>query len=137
MARDPRKLRVFAVADSLVPSIYQHTRSFPAEERFGLIAQMRRAAVSIAANIVEGCGRTKTQDYLRFLAIANGSAYELGYLVSLSARLGMMASSDAEALSKQAGHIAASLTALIEALDQSDAGKTKPRAKAKNQEPKA
>ena len=117
MPRDPRNLRVFAIADSLVPRVYEHTRSFPGDERFGLTAQMRRAAVSIAANIVEGCGRTKTQDYLRFLTIANGSAYELGYLVGLSARLGMLSRPDADTLSRQAGHIAASLTALIEALD--------------------
>jgi four helix bundle protein len=120
MPRDPRKLRVFALANSLVPAIYEHTRSFPADERFGLVVQMRRAAVSIPANTVEGCGRRKTQDYLRFLSIANGSAYELGYLAGLSARLGMMAPDDADALSSQAGHIAASLTALIESLDGAD-----------------
>ena len=120
MPRDPRKLRVFTIADTLVPAIYEHTRSFPADERFGLVVQMRRAAVSIPANIVEGCGRRRTKDYLRFLSIANGSAYELGYLVGLSVRLGMMTRENADALSSQAGHIAASLTALIESLDGAD-----------------
>jgi four helix bundle protein len=120
MPRDPRKLRVFTIADTLVPAIYEHTRSFPADERFGLVVQMRRAAVSIPANIVEGGGRRRTKDYLRFLSIANGSAYELGYLVGLSVRLGMMTRENADALSSQAGHIAASLTALIESLDGAD-----------------
>jgi len=83
MPRDPRKLRVFALADGLVPEIYGATKSFPTEERFGLVSQLRRAAVSVPANIVEGCGRRKTNDYLHFLNIATGSAYELGYLLGV------------------------------------------------------
>ena len=113
-------LRVFGLADALVPQIYEATKTFPADKRFGLVAQMRRAAVSAAANIVEGCARRTTQDYLRFLSIANGSAYELAYLLGLSARLGMIAQQKANVLADGAGHIAASLTALIESLDQAD-----------------
>jgi four helix bundle protein len=117
MARDPRKLRVFALADALVPDIYQATKGFPSEERYGLVAQMRRAAVSIATNIVEGCARRTTKDYLNFLTVANGSAYELTYLLGLSTRLGMLAEQASESLSTRSGEIAAGLTALIKALE--------------------
>ena len=120
MARDPRKLRVFGLADRLVLSIYDITKAFPDDEKFGLVSQMRRASVSIPTNIAEGCGRRTTSDYLRFLTIATGSAYELAYLLGLSARLGMIAQQKANVLADGAGHIAASLTALIESLDQAD-----------------
>jgi four helix bundle protein len=136
MPRDPRKLRVFALADVLVPEIYAATKSSPAEERFGLVSQLRRAAVSVPANIVEGCGRRKTNDYLHSLNMAKGSAYELGYPLGLSARLDMMPTKDAGVLQDKCGHIAASLTALIDSLehaDEPDAGrprqKPKPRLK--------
>ena len=121
MPRDPRKLRVFGLADDLVPEIYQATRSFPDEEKFGLVSQMRRAAVSIAANIAEGCGRRTTADYLRFLAIATGSAYELGYLCGLSGRLDMLKRAHASTLQSRCGAIAASLTALVDSLENADA----------------
>ena len=120
MPRDPRKLRVFGLADELVPVIYEATRTFPPEEKFGMVSQMRRAAVSIPANIVEGCGRRSTADYLRFLNIATGSAYELGYLCGLSGRLGMLKNVEASKLKTECGQIAASLTALIESLERAD-----------------
>ena len=117
MARDPRKLRVFVQADALVPDIYLVTKGFPSEERYGLVAQMRRAAVSIASNIVEGCARRSTKDYLNFLNIANGSAYELTYLLILSTRLGILAAPVSTPLSTRSGQIAAGLTALIHSLE--------------------
>ena len=133
MARDPRKLRVFVQADALVPDIYLATKGFPCEERYGLVAQMRRAAISIAANIVEGCARRSTKDYLNFLNIANGSAYELTYLLGLSARLHMLSSATAESLSTRSGQIAAGLTALINSLEE----KARERREEPVSEPKA
>jgi four helix bundle protein len=76
--RDHRKLDAFRLADSLVLLTYRETRSFPASEQFELVRQMRRCAVSVAANIVEGCGRESEKEFLRFLYISFGSLRELG-----------------------------------------------------------
>lgn len=100
MSRDHRKLRAFELTDSLVISVYEHTRQFPREEQFGLTSQLRRAAVSSAANIVEGCARETTADYLHFLTMSLGSLRGSGYLIDLSSRLGYI---NGEAPAKLAG----------------------------------
>jgi four helix bundle protein len=68
--RDRSKLRAFELADQLAIAVYRSTASFPKEEMFGLTSQMRRAAVSVASNIVEGCARDSLADYVHFLGIA-------------------------------------------------------------------
>ena len=88
--RDHTKLRAFELADQLALGIYRITREFPREELFGLTSQLRRAAVSIASNIVEGSTRQSTAEYLRFLEIAYGSAHEVEYQLSLANRLGYL-----------------------------------------------
>lgn len=86
--RDHSKLKAFELADEIAVQIYQVTRKFPKEEIYGLTSQMRRAAVSVPSNIVEGCARESQAEYLRFLEIAFGSLRELGYQYGLAKRLG-------------------------------------------------
>jgi len=86
--RDHEKLRAFELADKLALAIYKATSSFPKEEIYGITSQMRRAAVSVPSNIVEGCTRESHSEYLRFLEISFGSLRELHYQFSLSTRLG-------------------------------------------------
>jgi four helix bundle protein len=68
---------VWQKAMELVTETYNHTKSFPKEERYGLTSQLKRSSVSLPSNMAEGYGRNSTQDYVRFLRIANGSLYEL------------------------------------------------------------
>lgn len=86
--RDHTKLRAFELADEVALLIYRITREFPKEEIYGLTSQMRRAAISVPSNIVEGCARESQAEYLRFLEIAFGSLRELHYQLSLAKRLG-------------------------------------------------
>lgn len=116
--RDHRKLRAFELADNLALEIYRATREFPREEQFGLTAQMRRAAVSIPSNIVEGCVRHTEADYLRFLDIAYGSVRELEYQVSLAMRLEYMAAVDGLKVTDVAAETARVLNGLIRSLRQ-------------------
>ena len=88
--RDHRNLRAFQLADELALLVYRETTGFPKEEMFGLTSQIRRAAVSVASNIAEGCGRSSDVDFLRFLDISNGSLRELQYQISLANRLGYL-----------------------------------------------
>ncbi|MFN2549484.1 MAG: four helix bundle protein [Myxococcales bacterium] len=74
MARDPNKLKVFELADQLMINVYRATQRFPVAERFGIQSQLRRAALSIPTNVVEGCARQTLREYLRVLSIALGSA---------------------------------------------------------------
>jgi four helix bundle protein len=114
--RDHRKLRAFELADALVLSIYAATKTFPKDEQFGLTSQIRRAAVSIASNIVEGCARKSQADYLRFLDMAFGSTREVGYQLSIAARLGYLPVSADEKLSGQVDETAKVLAGLLRSL---------------------
>jgi four helix bundle protein len=96
VARDHRKLKVFELADELVVDLYERTRGFPVEERYGLQAQVRRAAISVPTNIVEGCARATGKEYAQFLRIALGSASEVRYLLGLAGRLEMASTGDLE-----------------------------------------
>ncbi|MCL4812047.1 MAG: four helix bundle protein [Vicinamibacteraceae bacterium] len=96
MARDHTKLTVFTTAHELALRVYSVTSSMTAAETFGLRMQLRRAAVSVPTNIVEGCARSSRREYLRFLDIAGASASEARYLVQLAQELGLLPESAGE-----------------------------------------
>lgn len=79
-----KELKVWQNARKIVKEIYLNTKDFPADEKYGLISQMRRSAVSIPSNIAEGSGRNTDKDFKYFLNVALGSAYELQTLLILS-----------------------------------------------------
>ena len=84
-------LRVWELSHGLALEIYKVTGGFPAEERFGLTGQLRRAATSVATNIAEGSKRESARDYGHFLNIAEGSVAEVEELLMLSRDLGLVA----------------------------------------------
>ena|SRR5689334_15268470 len=119
--RDHRKLRVFALADELALQVYKVSKRFPAAERFGLTNQLRRAAVSVAANIVEGATRPSEVEYGRFLTVAYGSAQELEYELSLAARLGYLGFADSAQILNLASQTSRALYALNQTIAASAA----------------
>jgi four helix bundle protein len=82
-----RDLIAWQKAMDLVEQVYEATADFPIDERFGLTQQLRRGAISIPSNIAEGHAQRSTQEYRRFLSIANGSRAEIGTQVLLAFRL--------------------------------------------------
>ena len=114
--RDHTKLRAFELVDELAMLVYQITAEFPKEELFGLTSQIRRAAVSVASNIVEGCARDSEADYLRFLNIAFGSLRELHYQLNLSKRLGFLPNEDSSLIEPKVVETEKVLNGLIRAL---------------------
>ena len=89
-----QQLEVWRESHKLVLMVYQVTKGFPGDERFALVSQMRRAAVSIPANIAEGFKRRGIQDKIRFYNISEGSLEELKYFFILSKDLDYISSSD-------------------------------------------
>ena len=116
MSRNHEKLSVFQKSDELAVLVYRLTARFPADERFELRSQIRRAAVSTPTNIVEGCARSGERDYLRFLDIALGSANELAYLLHLSERLGVLEATESAECRTCAGTVVRMLQNLIKSL---------------------
>ena len=110
MRRKHRDLLVWQRAVALVELVYGATESFPASERFGLSGQMRRAAVSVPANIAEGYARSGTRELLHFLSISAGSLSELDTLIELAQRLGHL--DDPEELRKTMDDVSGMLMGL-------------------------
>jgi four helix bundle protein len=85
--RNYRDLAVWQLGMDITVKVYEATKSFPSDERFGLTSQLRRAVASVPANIAEGHARSSTKDYLRFVAIAIGSLAETATFIELAGRL--------------------------------------------------
>jgi four helix bundle protein len=114
--RDHRKLKAFDLADEIVILIYRMTASFPKEELYGLTSQIRRSAVSVPSNIVEGCARDTQADYVRFLHMAFGSLRELHYQLQLSKRLGFLSNEALSLIEPKVTETEKVLNGLIKAL---------------------
>ena len=99
------KLDVWQKTIDFADLVYKHTRAFPAEERFGLTNQMRRAAVSISSNIAEGTSRLSQTDFARFIEIATGSVFEVISQVFVSRGQGFLREEDFQLLYTAAGEI--------------------------------
>jgi four helix bundle protein len=91
---DFRKLEVWQLSKELTLEIYRITEKFPDAEKFGLTNQIRRCCVSIISNIAEGSGRNSNPDFLRFISISLGSAYELDTQLEISFELSFISESD-------------------------------------------
>ena len=100
-----KELSVWQKAMELVVEIYKITEKFPLKERYGLISQMNRCAISIPSTIAEGAGRNTTKDFDHFLAISLGSSFELHTQLVLSNRLGYVPMEAVEKLELELSHI--------------------------------
>ena len=114
--RNFRELKVWEKAHRFVLTVYMQTRAFPKEERFGLIAQLRRAAASVPTNIAEGCGRNGDREFARFMVIAAGSASETEYLLFLAKDLGYLEEEVYEELDDAVNEIKRILNRFIQSL---------------------
>lgn len=113
-----KDLRVWQKAMDLAEAAYRVTEPFPAREAYGMTSQMRRAAVSIAANIAEGYGRGSSGAYLMFLRTARGSLLELETHVAIACRVGLLSDETSQSLTKEADSIGKMLSALIRSIDR-------------------
>ncbi len=111
-------LEVWKGAHELTLGVYRITKSFPEEEKFGLVSQMRRSAYSIPTNIAEGSGRKTDKDYLRFIIIARGSVEELRYQLILVRDLEYISLDDYVILENKASIISKQLNGLMKYLDK-------------------
>ena len=113
-----RDLTVWQRAMDLVDVIYELTRSFPKDERFGLTAQLQRCAVSVPSNIAEGHGREHLGEYVHHLSISNGSLMELETQVLIASRRHYIAAGEVEqvlGLSRVVGRLLAGLVRALKA----------------------
>lgn len=111
-----KDLKVWQRAHELVLRLYGVTRTYPSDERFGLVSQLRRAGVSVAANLVEGSGRRTNTQFARFTEISYASAAEVEYLLLLSRDLSYLEEARHRQLEDNIGEIKRMLAGLLKKL---------------------
>jgi four helix bundle protein len=110
--RHYKELQVWQKGMALAKAVYRLTEKLPNQERFGLVSQMRRAAVSVPSNIAEGQARHGTREFLQFLSHASGSLAELETQLLLSVDLGFCVPSDVSLIAKQIAELQKMLAAI-------------------------
>ena len=118
MSRDPKKLEVFHKAHQLALDVYQLTDGLPPAERYGMSAQLRRAATSVPTNIVEGAMRSSQREYQRFIDVALASAAEVQYLLDLAVDLGFVSAERSADCRDCARRVVRELQNLLKAIGQ-------------------
>ncbi len=118
MSHPWKDLIVWQKSHELVLEIYKSTANFPEKERFGLIPQIRRSAVSVAANIVEGKSRKTDKEFLSFLYNSRGSLEETRYHLLLSRDLDFINSEEYEVVEKMASEVSFLLNSLIKSISK-------------------
>jgi four helix bundle protein len=116
VSRDYKKIIAWQKAHTLTLTVYHITKAFPADERFGITSQLRRASYSVAPNIAEGSGRDSNRDYLRFLYIAFGSLRETEYFLLLARDLAFLSDEEHNTATEQVNSAFAVLDGLIKAV---------------------
>ena len=114
--RSYQDLEVWRFAVDWTEAVYRTTAAWPTDERFGLISQVRRAAVSVASNIAEGAARRGTGEFLQFVGMAQGSLAEAETQLLIASRLGYLREPDHHALTESANRISRMLASLASAL---------------------
>lgn len=116
--KDFKELKVWHKAYDLSLAIYEASRCFPREEMYGLTSQLRRAAVSVGANIAEGCGRRSDGELVRFLQIARGSASEVEHHLLLARDLKFLPAATYQDLEKKLQEVQRMLTSLVSSIQE-------------------
>jgi four helix bundle protein len=114
--RPHENLNLWKKALEFVVDIYRVTEQFPRDEKFGLTSQLRRASVSIVANVAEGAARRSAKEFRQFLAHSQGSASEVDTELVISHRLAYLKNSDYERLTEELDHIGRMITRLSQSL---------------------
>lgn len=117
--KDFRSLKVWEKAHALTLAIYKSTENFPKQEMYALTSQIQRAAVSVPANIAEGCGKDSDAELKRYFLIAMGSASELEYLLILAHDLGYLPINTFQSMTNDLVEIRKMLNAFIQKLKAS------------------
>jgi len=116
--KDFKELKVWHKAYALSLAVYEKSRGFPKEEIYGLTSQLRRAAVSVGANIAEGCGRRSDGEFVRFLQIARGSASELEHHLLLARDLKFLTRETHQDLEQKVIEVQRMLTSLAASIEE-------------------
>ncbi len=112
--QDYKNLKVWGKSNQFVIELYKVTRDFPKNEMYGLTSQIRRASVSIPANLAEGCGKDSQMELARYATIASGSASEVEYLIELSHQLSYIDKNKFNRLSNEIAEIKKMLRAFVD-----------------------